>query len=96
MNLNTTHRRIMIVTLSIIAVMCLFPPWKYTFNGAYNQSSENPAGYSFIASPPPKKNSGYGAGVKLDILQLFVQLVSIISISGFFILITTKRNDNTN
>lgn len=92
MRINKDQRLIIMIGMAIIVCMGLFPPWTYTFK-ATSIFSEEPAGYSFIASPPARRNTNLRHGIKIDTSRLLIQWVVAIFASGCGILLTTKRKD---
>ena len=94
MNMNKNQRLVVMIGIALIVFMGLFPPWTHTYK-ARTTYSEEPAGYSFIASPPrPKRiNPWYGYGIKIDISRLLIQWVVVITASGCGVLLTNKRKD---
>jgi len=88
------QRKIIIISLLAIIIMCLFPPWKYIIISTESGSStEYPVGYSFIITPPDKKDGGFFHGVKIDITRLLIQFIIIGCSSICLILIDQKSND---
>ena len=93
MTLTSTQRKLIWAALLTLAIMGSFPPWTYTFMGPQGNYSETPAGYSFIASPPPKQKDTVFYGVKLDMGRLAVQFIGILTALGLGLLLTAKRKD---
>ena len=72
---------ILITGVIIIALMCLVPPWKYTFSYEHT-FSERPAGYFVIFTPPLPKGTSSTHGVVLDIHRLMIQWFVAIGFIG--------------
>ena len=92
MTLNSTQRAVLLAGIAVIVLMGVFPPWTYTFKSRATYSEE-PAGYSFIASPPSRRGNNLMHGVKIDMPRLVIQWVLAIAASGFGVLVTTKQKD---
>ena len=92
MGLNKNQRIIITISIAVIVLMGLFPPWTYTFKSTMTYSEE-PAGYSFIASAPERRQALKTHGVKLDILRLLVQWVVVFAALSAGVLITARRKD---
>lgn len=85
------HRRnIFAATLSAVAIMCVVPPWTYTYtwNGTYGEA---PAGYYFIFEPPEGKEIDDGNGVKMDITRLLIQCLVALSAGGVGLLLPPPK-----
>ena len=63
----------------------LFPPWVNVLNVPYRAHSRTPAGYSFIAFPPPQKDSRWG--VDIDIQKLIIEWVCVGAACGIALVI---------
>lgn len=72
---------VLIIGVVIIALMCLVPPWKYTFS-MESTYSERPAGYFVIFTPPSRVNDTNAHGVVLDIHRLMIQWFVVIGFMG--------------
>jgi len=86
--MNTKQKNIYIIVITLIIIMCLFPPWikTYKFKNIY---SEKPAGYSFIFSPPdPTVNSR--RGVELDLERLSIQFIAVVALLGLGLLLSNQ------
>lgn len=92
MDINNNQRLIIMIGMVIIVCMGLFPPWTYTFK-ATSTYSEEPAGYSFIASAPARKSKNLMHGIKIDTSRLFIQWVVAIAACGCGVLLATRRKD---
>ena len=92
MQLNGTQRKVILVGIAIVVLMGLFPPWKHTFRSTMT-NSEEPAGYSFIATPPNRRQGGFMHGVEIDLSRLLIQLAVTIAAAGFGVLVTAKQRD---
>ncbi len=95
MQLNTNQKIILSAGAALIVVMALFPPWMYTFSGQSIYSDE-PAGYSFIASPPERsyRYSPLVSGVKLDAVRLSVQSLGVLALTAIGLLVFSGRSDD--
>ena len=92
MRVSTTQRRIILAGVAVLALMGLFPPWTHTIRNE-GISSEEPAGYGFIAWPPPKKYDSATSGLKIDLSRLLIQWAVTIAATGSGVLLTAKRED---
>jgi len=79
--MNEKRRKLVIVALSAVVLMGMFPPWTYAFTNQY-ADSKRPAGYSFILTPPPPRIDVPVHGVVLDVSRLFVQWSIVLGIAG--------------
>lgn len=76
MSINPKQRKILIAGAVLFIVMCLIPPWTYTFHSETFQS-EKPAGYSLIIDTPPPEHTGRAYGIKVDLSLLLLQLMGL-------------------
>lgn len=94
MRIHTSQKMVLIAGAALIAAMALFPPWTYTFQ--YQSTySEEPAGYSFIASPPLPKSPRLTDGIKIDVARLSLQALGVLALMGIgFLLVSggTRRD----
>ena len=79
---------IVLVAISIIIFMGLFPPCNYTFKfrGIYSEKS---IGYQFLFWPPTPEDDKEGYGIYLDFKRLFLQWFMVV-ISTFGALLWLK------
>lgn len=91
MQLNLAQRSIVLVSIVIIALMGIAPPWVYTYSRE-NTYSEEPAGYGLIVSPPPRKAEYATHGIRIDTSRLLIQWVVVLAIGAVGILVTTTLN----
>ena len=87
MMLNKNRKNVILVGISLIVLMGLFPPW---ISGTYTTSNNNPrffeesaGGYHFIFAPPAKWVGLKTTWVyRLDYSRLFLQWLLIVAVSG--------------
>lgn len=86
--MNSSQRRAVVVGALVLLLMGLVPPWKHvrTFGSI---SSEQPAGYHLILSPPSVRSSshGFGWGVQLDFARLLMQCIVVIVATGAVVVV---------
>jgi len=78
--MNKAQRIVVLTGITIIALLCLFPPWKATFPGHTKQETD-PVGYGLIFYPPTHKHKqgltkDYGDQdyYEIDVKSLHVRL----------------------
>ena len=84
--MNNMQRIVFVVAILVITVMCVYPPWVLTYDGA-----EYSLGFGLITKPPLHRN-GSTATVTLDQKRLSAQcaIAGIVSLSLIWILKSTK------
>lgn len=90
MMINNIQKIIIIIGALSIIILCLFPPWIYTFNGM-GIHSEKPAGYAFIIHPPSPEKDTVAFGVRIDAPRLFIQLSIAIVATSLSVFLTTNK-----
>lgn len=90
MKFNPTQKKILKVGIVIVLLMVIIPPWNYVYTfSRYSKTTpkEGPAGYGFIALPPPGR-------VKVDTSKLVVQLIVTIAATYVGIMLAAKKEDD--
>ena len=94
--------KLVITTIAIFVLTCLFPPWQYTVdrNGSYGYHSRKPAGYSLLFNPPTNPDRIYGNGVQVDFGRLFLEWTALAAVTGVVWILVVKpawaRDDKPN
>lgn len=94
MKLNAQQRILVVVGVSVMILMGLFPPWTHTFKYKSVDSRE-PAGYSFILTPPEKKQQSIPFGIELDVTRLSVQWIIVILATGLGVMLISVKKDGS-
>jgi hypothetical protein len=87
--MNSGQRSVLLLVVAAMVAIGLYPPWTYTSDFEWHGVSEHtirPAGYRFIASPPPPilnesispNLRTMGIGVKIDAVRLAAEFATII------------------
>jgi hypothetical protein len=81
------HRHLVILIGTIlVALMGLFPPWRFQRLATAYVPVEQPAGYSLVFRPPPQPDEH--TGVSIDTPRLAVEwITTILLCSGLVILL---------
>ena len=95
--MNTFERFIIVATFFVIGVMCLFPPWEYTYQRPGISQVKRPAPYTYIVKPPPPKERHPYHGVVIDAKGLLIQCTSVLAFgAGMFLISAFTRKQKTN
>ncbi|HEY6072398.1 MAG TPA: hypothetical protein VIV15_03165 [Anaerolineales bacterium] len=76
--MNKKQKYILLVGLSIFALMGLFPPWYFGFEGSVVVIRPGP--YAFIFSPPTYKPFGVEGAPRIDTSRLMVQWAIVVGV----------------
>ena len=84
---------ILAMTLAVIGLMCIFPPWQYTYQQSGISQVKRPAPYAFVLKPPaPEDPSLRRCGVVIDSRRLVFQCVAAAGVGfGAVLLISVMR-----
>ena len=94
MKLNSKQLKVMFVSLVIFVAMGVFPPWVYTTIGGFGEN-EMPAVYGLITAPPYPDGDGYRHGIRIDIMRLVVQWVTLVGATiGMILMLNGVRDIN--
>lgn len=99
--LSGAQKEVVIITIAILFIMGLFPPWLFILDTSKVKRSES-GGYCFIFSAPERDTnlgrymSGTPYTSKIDFTRLFLQwfLVLLLS-SGFLLFFHWKKRKKT-
>lgn len=81
--MSKKQKYMLFLGLFIFALMGLFPPWKFSFEGSV---VVRPGFYAFIFSPPTYKPFGVEGVPHIDTFRLMVQwAVVVVFCSGLFL-----------
>jgi len=81
--MNRKQKYILFMGLFIFALMGLFPPWNFRFEGSVVVNRPGP--YAFIFSPPTYKPYGVEGAPRIDTFRLMVQWAVVVFVcSGLF------------
>ncbi len=85
------NRRKIIISISLVVIilMGLFPPWVEKLK-TKDLQLERPLGYGFILSPPEPSNSNFS--ISIDFSRLFLQWVILILITGLCIYLYSRKD----
>lgn len=87
--MNKKQKNILLVGLFIFALMGLFPPWNFRFEGSVVVNRPGP--YAFIFSPPTYQPYGVEGAPHIDTSRLMVQWAIVVGVCcGLFILLKDK------
>lgn len=92
MKFNSKQKNILIIGMVVILLMGAIPPWNYTFKSS-STYSEAPAGYYFIASPPPRRMKSFSHGIKIDASRLVIQWIITIAVMSVGFMLAAKKKD---
>jgi hypothetical protein len=78
-----TQRLTVLAGLLIGGFLSIYVPWTHTFH-INNVRREKPAGYGFIFSPPPTKNSGNDQrwGLRIDLSRTLLPIGFVVVAIG--------------
>jgi hypothetical protein len=80
--MNKKQKYILLLGLFLIALMGLFPPWNFNFEGSV---VVRPGPYAFIFSPPTYKIFSVEGAPRIDTFRLLVQWAVVVTLcSGLF------------
>ena len=81
--MNKKQKYIVLLGFFIFALMGLFPPWYFSFEGSV--VVHRPGPYAFIFSPPTYKPYGVEGAPRIDTFRLLVQWGVVVTVcSGLF------------
>ena len=88
--MNKKQKNILWVGLFIFALMGLFPPWNFSFEGSVVVNRPGP--YALIFSPPTYKPFGVEGTPHINTSRLMVQWGIVVGVcSGLFIFLEDKE-----
>lgn len=64
--------------LALAALVCLFPAWSYTYDGAAFHR-DRPGGWSFIGSPPPLSGP---ESIRVDTSRTAMVVFAVLCLTG--------------
>jgi hypothetical protein len=81
--MNKKQKYVLLMGIFIFALMGLFPPWNFSFEGSGVVHRSGP--YAFILSPPTYKPYGVEGTPRIDTSRLMVQCAIVVGVCcGFF------------
>ncbi len=73
--MNTKQKAIVLIGMTLILLMGLFPPWNYVYKFPSEKTIIKPVGFHFLLTPS-KLPIIYNASKKIDVLSLKIQTLS--------------------
>lgn len=77
-NIIITPQKIVLFFLGILLLTVAFPPWEFVYATPYGKSYQ-PAGLSFILSPPALTETNALVSVSIDFSRLLVSILTIVA-----------------
>jgi len=88
-NMNKKQKYIVLMGLFLFALMGLFPPWNFSFEGSV---VIRPGPYAFILSPPTYKPYGVEGAPRIDTSRIVGQWGIVVFVCyGLFFLLKDKE-----
>lgn len=81
----TNRHKQLALLLFLLAMLLLFPPWRYTYSEPGMAPVEKPAKRAFLFSPPhPEEGAAEYGGVAIDLRRLLLEMFAVGLLGGAF------------